>query len=146
MTAQQVIQLIEDAWRGVLYPGDDKIFTPDSYDDEGITDYFRGTAWRGHDPAKLRAHSSAFTFFTPAAFHYWLPAFMIAAIQDPEEADVICDYIPQSISDKLAPVRWPLFSPAQRKAVAAYLRFQIERFEGNIDDERKALGILEQSG
>lgn len=145
MTAQQVIQLIENAWNGVVHPGDEKIFKPDACNDEAILRHFRSTNWHGHDPARLRAYSSAFTFFTPEAFHYWLPAFMVAAIQHPEEADVICDYIPWSVHDKLAPERWRLFSPAQRQAVAAYLRFQIERFEGEVDDERKALAILEQT-
>jgi len=145
MTAAEVIGLIEDAWREVPYPGDDKIFTPDSYDDEDIVNYFAGTTWRGHSPVDLRCHSSAFTFFTPQAFHYWLPAFMIAAIQNPAEADVICDFIPRSVYNDYAPQRWQLFSPAQRRAVAAYLRFQIERFPDGVDDERTALGILEQA-
>ena len=119
MNATEVIQSIEDAWREVVYPGDSKIFTPDPYDDEGITRYFRGTTWRGHEPADLRAHSSAFTFFTPEAFHYWFPAFMIAAIQSPEEADVVVDLIPWSVSDCYSAQRWPLFSQAQRHAVPA---------------------------
>ena len=65
MNASEVLRLIEEAWREVPYPGEDKIFTPDSYDDEDIVNYFGGTTWRGHDPAKIRAHSSAFAFFTP---------------------------------------------------------------------------------
>jgi len=146
MNSAEVIRLIEDAWREVPYPGDDKIFTPDSYDDEDIVNYFGGTTWRGHDPADLRAHSSAFAFFTPEAFHYWMPAFMIAAIQHPEEADVVCDRIPDSLSGPHASERWPLFSAPQRRAVAAYLRFQIETFSDGIDAdaERRALGILEE--
>jgi len=145
MNVAEVIRSIESAWRDVAYPGDNKIFTPDSHDDEDIVNYFRGTTWRGHEPAKLRAHSSAFTFFTPEAFHYWLPAFMIAAIENPEEADVIVDYIPWSISNRYASRRWPLFSQIQRQAVAAYLLFQIEKFPHGANDERKALGILEKA-
>ena len=145
MHATEVIQSIEDAWRDVMYPGDSKIFTPDSYDDEDITRYFRGTTWRGHEPADLRAHSSAFTFFTPEAFHYWLPAFIIAAIQSPEEADVVLDCIPRSVSNRYAAQRWPLFSQVQRQAVAAYLRLQIEKFPDGAEDEHKALGILERA-
>jgi hypothetical protein len=146
MNAQEIIQLIEDAWRGVPYPGDGKIFTPDSCDDEDIVKFFGGTTWRGHSPVNLRAHSSAFTFFTPEAFHYWLPAFMIAAIQSPEEADVILEHISWSLGDCHASKRWPLFSSAQRQAVAEYFRFQIERFDDNAEDERKALAILEGLG
>ena len=143
MDAAVVIEGIRQAWRDVAYPGDDHISRPDSYDDEGIANYFRGTTWRGHDPMKLRGHSSAFTFFTPEAFHYWLPAFMIAAIQNPEEADVILARIADSICD-CNPQRWRLFTHAQRLAVAAYLRFQIEKFGNGAEDERKALLGLEQ--
>jgi hypothetical protein len=146
MNAADVTRLIEAAWHEVPYPGDDKIFTPASYDDENIISYFGGTSWRGHEAANLRAHSSAFTFFTPEAFHYWLPAFMIASIQNPEEADVVVDQIPNSLSDSFASARWPQFSASQRQAVAAYLRFQIERFGDGVDAERRALGILEGVG
>src|SRR5687767_12111921 len=144
MNAAEVIQLIENAWRDVEYPGDDRIFTPDSYDDEDITNYFRGTTWRGHDTAKLRARSSAFTFFTPEAFHYWLPAFLIAAVENPEDADVLLDYIPRSVSDGYASRRLLLFSQAQREALAAYLRFQIENFPEESHHERNALNVLEK--
>lgn len=141
MIKATVIRLIEDAWADVPYPGDENIFTPDSYDDEDIVNYFQGTTWRGHDPVALRAHSSAFTFFTPAAFHYWLPAFMIAAIENPHEADVILDQIPQSLSNQYARERWTLFTKTQRNAVVAYLRFQIEAFGGD-EHDRQALAIL----
>lgn len=142
MDASEVIRVIEEAWQEVPYPGDDKIFTPHSYDDEDIANYFAGTTWHGHRPEDLRAHSSAFTFFTPEAFHYWLPAFMIAAIESPEEADVICEHIPRSVHNRYAVERWRLFSPAQRQAVAGYLRFQIERFPDGVLDERRALKAL----
>jgi len=145
MNATEVIQKIEEAWRDVPYPGDDKICPPKLYDDEGIPDYFAGTTWRDHTPVNLRYNSAAFTFFTPEAFHYWLPAFMIAAITDPKEADVILEYISWSVSDSYAAERWPLFSQTQREAVAAYLRFQIENFADSSKDERKALGILERT-
>src|SRR5690348_7639431 len=99
MTANEVISAIEGAWKDVPYPGDDKIFTQDSYDDEDIVNYFRGTTWHDHEATALRGHSSAFTFFTPEAFRYWLPAFMIAAIEAPEEADVVLERISASLSD-----------------------------------------------
>ena len=66
--------------------------------DEGIVDYFRGTTWHGHAVADLRYHSVALVFFTDAAFRYWLPAFMLAALGDAETADVI----PESIELRIA--------------------------------------------
>jgi hypothetical protein len=145
MTAEEVIRLIEGAWREVPYPGDDKIVPADSLEFDDIENYFRGTTWRGHSPIDLRCRSAAFTFFTPQAFHYWLPAFMIAAIKNSDEADVVVDYIPRSVSNGGAPQRWPLFSQVQREAVAAYLRFRIEKFSDGVDDERIALRILEEA-
>jgi hypothetical protein len=144
MNASEVIRLIEDAWRDVPYPGDSNIFTPDSYDDEDIANYFGGTTWSGHSPIGLRSHSSALTFFTAKAFHYWFPAFLIAALQDREEADVVVEQIPSSLSDSYAPERWALFTRAQKHAVAAYFRFQIERFPEGAANERKALAILKE--
>jgi hypothetical protein len=70
---------------------------------------------------------------------------MIAAIQSPEEADVVVDYIPWSVSDDYAARRWPLFSRMQRQAVADYFRLQIETYSDGVDDERKALSILERA-
>ncbi|WP_395739265.1 hypothetical protein [Prosthecobacter sp.] len=145
MNATEVIQLIEDAWRDAVYPGDSKIFTSESNDDEDITRYFCGTTWRGHEPSNLRAHSSAFTFFTPEAFHYWLPAFMIAAITSPWEADVILHYIPRSVGDGYAAQRLLLFSQNQKLATAEYMRWRIELRPNGSYDERKALAVLERS-
>lgn len=144
MTVPEVIHQIEAAWHDVPYPGDDHIFTPDSYDDEDIVNYFGGTTWRGHSAIDLRAHSSAFTFFTPEALHYWFPAFLIAEIQDPIAADVIGDYIPRSLTDGRPSMRWSLFSPAQRQAVLAYLRFQVEHYGDSAGAEHEALRVLRQ--
>ena len=69
---------------------------------------------------------------------------MIAAIEYPEQADVVCERIACSVNDSYAAQRWPLFSRAQRAAVAAYLRFQIQNF-ADADHERKALAILEHA-
>lgn len=98
MDKQAIIENIERAWVNVPYPGDDRIFTPDSNDDEGIRDYFSGTSWHGHAPEELRGHCSAIsTFFTPEAYHYWLPAYLIAAVEDPEELSQGVDAILDSL-------------------------------------------------
>jgi len=96
---QKLIEKIKLAWNEVEYPGDDNIFVKDSYDDEGITDYFKGTTWLGHSVQELRAHETAISiFFTCPAYHYWLPAYLIAAIQDPEELSQGIDAIVNSLT------------------------------------------------
>ena len=99
LNKQGLIYRIERAWADAKYPGDQRIFTPDSYDDEGITEYFAGTTWKGHSIANLRAHSTAIsTFFTPSAYRYWLPAYLIAAVEDPDELSQGVDSIVVSLT------------------------------------------------
>lgn len=94
----ELVQRIRRAWAGATYPGDDNIFTPESYDDEGITEYFSGTSWEGHDVANLRARETALTaFFTPAAYHYWRPAYLIAAVENPDELSQGVDSLVHSL-------------------------------------------------
>jgi hypothetical protein len=68
---------------------------------------------------------------------------LVAAIENPEEADVVIDRIASSVTGGYAPQRWPLLSKQQRQAVAVYLRFQIERFPSGAEEERKALEVIE---
>jgi len=108
-TERQLIENIKRAWANVPYPGDENIFTSDSYDDEGITEYFSGTTWEGHSVEGLRDHSSAIsTFFTPAAYNYWLPAYLIAAIKDPDELSQGIDCLISSLTPENRATRFSL--------------------------------------
>ena len=149
-----LIDKIKSAWDGVPYPGDDNIFTPYSYDDEGINDYFRGTTWAGHSVVSLRAHCGAIlVFFTPVAYHYWLPAYLIASIEDPEELDVCLDSLVASFcpedegsffcaeqSERLA-----LLTNEQKLVVISTLEDIIEKSESETYlayDEKTALNYM----
>ena len=104
---QGIIDAIEMAWAEVPYPGDKNIFTPTSYDDEGITEYFSGTDWRHHPAEDLRRRCFALSrFFTPPAFHYWLPAYLFAALENPLEFSqgtecLIDSFLPGRVDDLL---------------------------------------------
>ena len=135
--AESIVEKIKLAWDGVPYPGDSNIFTPHSYDDEDITDYFRGTTWEGHSAESLRMHSSAIsTFFTPIAFHYWLPAYLVAAIEDPEELDVGLDSLISSLFPERdgssfqaeQQERFALLTNEQKLAVISTLEFIIKKW------------------
>jgi hypothetical protein len=92
----EVIRDIGAAFADVAYPGDDQLV----YDNSGrhlectqVREVFRGRSWRDLDLETLRRNASALFFFTPAAYRYYLPAFLIAAVRDFERADVIPDTI-----------------------------------------------------
>lgn len=146
MTAEETIKIIEEAWKDVLYPGDENIYDPEDFDSKRVLPSFAGTTWRGHNVIELRANSCYFSYFEPKAYHYWMPAFLMAAVEDPEEADVILEYIPRSLlkRSREADERWSYFTAAQREAVAAYLRYQIQQFPHDNDAESKALVWIEE--
>ena len=100
------------------------------YDDEGINDFFGGRGWREINSADLSYHSAALTFFTAEAFHYFLPSFMIAGIEFPEEFSGIIDAIISNLTPpKLDPERpsfmerWKLFSPEQKQVTVDFLSY-----------------------
>src|SRR4051794_22113680 len=83
---------IVDAFNDTPMPGPGDVSVP-TYDDEDTANYFTGKAWQGHSARALREHESSMCFFTPGAFRYYLPAFMLAELDDPETADVIAEGI-----------------------------------------------------
>jgi hypothetical protein len=136
---QKLVESIEKAWANVQYPGDQNIFTPKSYDDEGIAKYFSGTTWRGHGVAGLRSRCSAISvFFTPKAYHYWLPAYLIAAVDDPMELSqgvysLVASVTPGKGSD--LEERMALLTNEQKVAVIKVLEYLIEVYHDSASPE-----------
>ncbi|HZZ42358.1 MAG TPA: DUF6714 family protein [Tepidisphaeraceae bacterium] len=134
MHRYDVASLIETAFADAPRPGDGFEDISATKQDEGIVEYFRGTTWRGHDIRDLRYHSAALSFFTDAAFRYWLPAFMLGSIEDAETADVI----PESIQFHFRDGRKAkLFTRPERAAIAAFLHEFARRWDAS-DFQRTA--------
>lgn len=88
------MSLIEEiilAFQGVSRPAG-SLFAPKEQD-EGEEEYFSDKTWEGHSVEALRYHEVAMGLFTQEAHQYFLPAFMIASLENPEAADVIPDHI-----------------------------------------------------
>jgi hypothetical protein len=121
---------IAEAWASAVYPGDDQICAP-TYDDEGVAAYFRGRSWQGHDVASLRYHEAGLSFFTAAAFAYYLPAYMIAVIDDAATADVIYDGVLFHLSPTQLGRTWAdrylarlaQLTPTQRAVIIDYVQW-----------------------
>ena len=137
MTPSEIRALIEEAWASSEYPGDSKI----AYDKAGynleckqVADFFRGKKWNNVTLSALRAYrgdaSACLHFMSATAFRYYLPAYMLIAIDDYSDADVVAD----SAVNALAPAApGPLrefwvervsgLSPKQSKAIVEFLSF-----------------------
>jgi hypothetical protein len=115
--------VIETAFARTPPPGDAFTDISATTDDEGIVEYFRSTGWNGHRVRDLRYHVDALAFFTDGAFRYWLPAFMLAELVAPDEADVIAEYIAGQFASRVTgPPRLRSFTSAELDAVAAFIR------------------------
>ena len=81
---QTAIQAIRDAFAPNAYPGDAYL----QGSTEGSEPYeevepFRGmTDWQTLDAPFLDAHASAISFFSEAGFRFFLPAYLVADLQD----------------------------------------------------------------
>jgi hypothetical protein len=127
---------IETAFVGVSYPGDDQLISsPQYYDAAQARDAFKGRKWKELDVDFLRRNKDALGCFTPLAFRYFLPAFMIISLLEPRRSDVIPLYVclalgPPKDTDKEMlrqfERRMSVFSPSQRSAIASFLMYASE--------------------
>lgn len=69
-------------------------------DDEGIAGYFVGRTWQGHATKALRNLECALNIFTTQAFAYYLPAYLIGDINEPDISDVLGDSLMFNLSPR----------------------------------------------
>ena len=126
MNTQELEHSIRDAFRNTPYP---KGKLTDTYDDEGVAEYFSGTTWSEHSVSNLRHHVAALSFFEPDAFRYFLPAFMLAELENREVADVIKESIvfsfgePEGYWVSMYEKRISLFTKEEKIAIMSFLSY-----------------------
>lgn len=75
---QEIAQEVEQAFATVAPPEDDD--SPGSSAHwKNVPDAFRGKHWKELSPEVLREHDYDLKYFSPGAFHFFLPAYLIAA-------------------------------------------------------------------
>ena len=100
----------------------------DTFDDEGASQHFELTHWRDHGYAELKDRTPCLLFFTPNAFCFFLPAYLLAALDEPES------WFAGEVASRLVPPKndpsrpsyaawWTRLSPDQRVAVVSFLRW-----------------------
>ena len=134
MTKTELKKIIESAFSETPIPTAPLC---DTYDDEGVGEYFAGKPRYGHKIEDLRYHSVAISFFKPEALRYYLPVFMFAELDEPHEADMIADSIitifysygdlSQSYIDHFES-RTKIFSGIERKAIIAFYNYFINEY------------------
>lgn len=97
--------------------------------DEGIVDYFAGRTWQDHDVKNLHYHYDALSFFTPKAFRYYLPAFVLADLSE-EGKDIFSDFIAHAFTlrdDVTVQLYLSEFSRVELEAIQTYFKMLLEQ-------------------
>jgi len=139
-TTQELVAMVRSAWEDAQPPANENISRP-TCDDEGVSAYFSGKTWKGHTARQLRQLDFAPCIFTHEAFAYYLPAYLIADIEDPETSDTNMERVvfwldPDHGWDLAAqgPTVIDRLTAPQRSALRQYILF-IERREQGFHDE-----------
>lgn len=139
---------ISQAFADVSYPGDNNI-TRCPYnctECRRVAEFFKGKENYGHTAEALRDYHVALSLFTPEAFQFFLPAFMLASMDSYEKGDVIPDSIrfhfeySQEMRSHFA-VRMSKFSTAQRRSIIDYLILMEKKGAGSSEH---AIGMLSE--
>ncbi|HEX4128608.1 MAG TPA: DUF6714 family protein [Pirellulales bacterium] len=109
---------IDQAFAAVPAPDADELRI--STDDESFEDIeaFRGKRWQEIDAAQLASHQNALFWFSPTAFHYYLPAFLKAGLAAPDAIFVITllqllTPSPKENLNRFRELRWSQLGPQQ---------------------------------
>lgn len=129
MKREAVISLIDAAFAGVVHPGD-VLLHPSCRDDTDIRPFYGVRDWRSIDSHLIETSDAALCFFSPAAFQYFLPAFMVwtldnCSTSDSFTVDATIYSLDPTTSDgpqqRFMLSKYALLSDQQRRAIVVFL-------------------------
>ena len=149
MDGKALAERIELAFSGVERPAESRYTPAKSGEAYDAASMFFGRDRRSLEPAFLEEYYSVLSWFTPEAWHYYLPAFLIAYVSSPG-ADplyiysIVFSLIPDGLGD-YRKVRWGRLNEAQIGAVRAWLDWVLlavrdnRPYAGKVKDAIEAL-------
>ena len=139
---------IAAAFADVAQPADDAITRCpyQCFECTAVAGFFKGKKWTDITVADARHYHGALNVFTPEAFHYFVPAFMLASLEAYDKHDIIPDSIRYHLEFALEHreyfnVRMSRLSTAQKKIITDFLREMERRGAGSSED---AIGFLNE--
>ncbi len=125
----EVIAKIETAFAEVEHPGDDHLLHDECLDDSDIEDFYGGVGWRDVPSKMIDKNSASLCFFSPEAFQYYLPAYMIWVLQNYTTDSITISTTISSLNAEPGDLRrfvlskLSLLTKPQRMAIIAFLEF-----------------------
>jgi hypothetical protein len=143
---RDIAREIEDAFATVTYPGDDKLVRyPDYHESDDVVEGFRGKHWRDMSLDVLSEHWFALGLFSPEAFRFYLPCFLIAALLHSDVTGILWETVflrltpPASDGDDMD---WllklvSLLDARQKAAILRYIELWVQTETGFVDSGRE---------
>jgi hypothetical protein len=137
MNTETLTKQITTAFADTVYPGDNNLtigqLDYEEYNGEHesaeIARDFVGKNWsQVSDELMIKHVDGALAFFTDAAFAYYLPAYMIVVLRNPEKADIIVDTLINMLAED-AKHHSGLLSLEQNECVAVFLDYCKKLYE-----------------
>lgn len=127
MSDDALRRIIEHAFSGVPCPEKKHIsYARGAWETPKLVRDFGGRHWKDVPIEKVRDHAAHLSLFSPEAMTYYLPAYLNAALVDPDVRDFLLSAL--TISDETQPDLRALFlrmfgrlSPPQRSAIRMFL-------------------------
>lgn len=138
---EQAMSQIAEAWANVPVPSSSELLLKNAFDEEFLESFFSRRDHSSVKAGELATMSSAFSFFTPVAWHYWIAAFMRCSLESDGNLDVSADRLAHSFMEvgTEASARFRLLTEQQRAAIRSYLEcrfhspsvteFEVEAFQ-----------------
>jgi hypothetical protein len=147
-TVEDLAKEIESAFQDVTYPGDDNLVYDNSgryWDVREAAQAFKSQHWKTIPLKVIVSNRDHLPFLTPAAFHFFLPAFLLASLLHPVEADTLNDNLiylltPPDETDRRK--NWLLSianksSSEQKAVIIAFMKFKMEEEPAMYEDDAK---------
>lgn len=134
---EQLQRQIESAFADVSYPGDGRIaYAPKAWEGEELNADFQGRHWKDLPRDVLRQHSHDLALFSVEGFLFYLPAYLLAAVDDfwdVREFVLSRLTLPEETQQReLTLKQFERLTPAQKNAVRASLEFFQDEARGEL--------------
>jgi hypothetical protein len=142
----ELAQEIEHAFATSQYPGDDRLVENPSYwEAPDVVASFKGKNWQEIPVEVLFTHRLSLPLFTPEAFRYYLPAYLIASVLHPNEVDTLTENIfsmltpPETEGSKMERFlkRVQGFTPEQKASIRAFVKLYVDTETSYPDPDRE---------
>jgi hypothetical protein len=121
---EQIKQAVISAFAEVTYPGGEHVaLQPETFEGEELDQDFKGQHWRDMAPEALKRH--VVIFFRPEARQFYLPAFLLAALDRLPAGRVDLDvYVLKPPEDETRfRQEYDAYTRAQREAIRLFLEY-----------------------